>query len=65
MMHTLNDIAYHPPAEVGFQNGNEGILHEYGLDGVIQIQHDGDDLCQDDDIKENSPGNLPKVLLIY
>ena len=51
-IHILNDITDHPPAEVGVHNGNEGILHEYGLDDFIQILHDGDDHGQDDDIKD-------------
>ena len=37
MIHILNDIAAHPPAEVGVHNGNEGIMHECGLDYFILI----------------------------
>ena len=56
-IHALNEIAAHPPAEVGVHNGNEVIMHKYGLDYFIQIQHDGDDHGQDDGIKYTPPGN--------
>ena len=35
MLYTLNEIAAHPLAEVGFNNGNEVILHECGLYDLI------------------------------
>ena len=35
MIYTLNVITSHHPAEVGFHNGNEGILDEYGLNDFI------------------------------
>ena len=57
MIHTLNEIAAQPPAEVGVHNRNEVILHKYGLDDFIQIQHDGDDHGQDNGIKYTPPGN--------
>ena len=43
MIHTSNEIASWPPAEVGVHNVNSGILHEYGLDDSIQIQRDSVD----------------------
>ena len=57
MIHTLNEIAAHPPAEVGVHNVNEVIMHEYVLDIFIQIQLDGDDYRQDGDIKDIPPVN--------
>ena len=54
--HTLHDVTAHPPAEVGVHNGNEGILNEHELEYYIEIQHDGDDHGQDDDIKDTPPG---------
>ena len=56
-IYTLNEIAAHPPAEVGVHNVNEVIMHEYVLDIFIQIQLDGDDYRQDGDIKDIPPGN--------
>ena len=35
MIHTLNEIADHPPAEIGVYNVNEEIMHEYGLENFI------------------------------
>ena len=57
MIHTMNDIIDHPTSYVGVHNGNEVIMHKYGLDYFIQIQHDGDDHGQDDGIKYTPPGN--------
>ena len=57
IIHTFSLIADHPTAEVLVHNGNEAIIHEYGLDYFIQIQHDGDDHGQGGDIKDTLPGN--------
>ena len=50
MIHTFNEIAALPPAEVGVHNVNELIMHEYSLDDFLQIQHDGNDHGQDYDM---------------
>ena len=57
MIHALNEIADHPPAEVVFHNGNDIIIHEYEFDYFIQIKHYGYDNGHDDDIKYTRPGN--------
>ena len=64
MIHTLNEIVVCPPAEVGFHNGNEWILNEYGIDYLIQIQHDSYYHGQDDNNKDIPPVNWPKRLFI-
>ena len=64
MIFTFNQIAARPPKAVGLLNGNEGAIYEPGLHCFIQKQHDDDDHGQDDAIEDNSPENLPKVLLI-
>ena len=53
-----------PAWKVGVLNGNKGILHEYGLDDFIQIQHNVDYHGHYDDIKYTPPGNWPKFILI-
>ena len=35
MIYKLIDITAHPPADIGVNNLNEGILHEYGLGNFI------------------------------
>ena len=64
MIDKLNEIADNPPSEFGVHNGNETVLHEYGLDNFIQMQHDGNAHVQDDDIKDNLYANLPTGILI-
>ena len=64
MLEKLNEIADNPSAKVGVNNGNETVLHEYGLDDFIQIQHNGNVHGQDDDIKYTPYENLPKGIMI-
>ena len=47
MIFTFNEITARPPASVGVNNGNEGIVHEYGLYDFIQIKYYGNDHGQD------------------
>ena len=61
---TFNYITPQPPAPIGVHNVNEGNFNESGLDIFIQIQHDGDEHSQDDNIKYSPPGNLLKESLI-
>ena len=63
MIHTLNGIADLLPAAVGFYNGNEVILYEYGIHQLFQIQNNGDDHGHNDDIKDIPPETLPERIL--
>ena len=64
MINKLNEILARPPAEVRVHNVNKGILHEYGLDDFIQIQHEGDYHGHDYDINDIPPGNWPKGIIL-
>ena len=52
MIQIMNEITDKPPAEFGVNNGNEIVMHEYGLDDFVQVQHDGDYHGQYDNIKD-------------
>ena len=51
IIHTLKNITAHHLGAVVVSNGNGVILHEYGLDSYVQIQHYWDDHGKDSDIK--------------
>ena len=65
MVFTLNEIAAISPEGFLFHNGNEVILHKYGLNDFIKLQNDDDDHGQDYDIEDILPRNITKGLIIF